>query len=370
MRVLFFAPFKPITSNIPSGDREIARGLHAYLSANGEVKILSNYHSLFFWRSIQGILFYPVYFVAALVKVLSWSPDYFFTYHVYHKAPDPFAFIFAKIFGRPHFIFEGMYSDKPRKHFKSWIGWWFTKQSLSSASHVFTDKKDDISGLQKVLPLERITYIPPSIDLEFFKKNTHATIEIIAEQKRKNRVVILGVAMLRPDRKSEGVEFLLRCLIDLQNEGLDFFYIHIGDGERFDSLKKLAEENMPGRNFFAGRLDKEEIRNYLSCADFFAFPGIDEAFGLVYVEAQACGLPVVAFYNGGVPEAVANKRSGFLTELLNQEEMKKSLRDLIQNEELRLKMGREARKFVEESFNREVNYKKMLEIIKKNKSSP
>lgn len=365
MRVFFFAPFKAISSPIPSGDREIGRGLFSFLSAQKEeVKVLSNFHSLLFWFHIWGVLLYFPFLIVAFFRVLLWRPDYFFTYHLYYKAPDPFAFWLASIFNKPHFIFEGMYSLKPRDSWKTWPGWFLTKLAIERASHVFTDKTDDIESLERILAKEKITYIPPSIDTAFFCRDGKVRNEIRTKFNSDDLPIIIGVAMLRPDRKSEGVEFLLHCLAELKEEGLNFLYLHVGDGDMLSSLTSLAEKIIPGRAKFLGRMDKEKVRDYLSAADLFAFPGLDEAFGMVYVEAQSCNLPVVAFKNGGIPDAVSADVSGFLTPLLDKAEMKKALRKLLTDSSLRQKMGNSARNFVLEKFDKEKNYKKMFEIIR------
>ena len=86
-----------------------------------------------------------------------------------------------------------------------------------------------------------------------------------------------------------------------------------GDGKEKDKLKQLAEAQLPQRTRFVGRVVRSDLYRYYSAADVFVFPGIRESLGLVFLEAQACGLPVVAFDNAGVPEAVNGGVTGLLT---------------------------------------------------------
>ena len=64
------------------------------------------------------------------------------------------------------------------------------------------------------------------------------------------------------------------------------------------------ESSLGDRVLFAGRIDRDRMFELYSGADLFVFPGINESLGMVYLEAQSCGLPVVAYDNGGIPEVV------------------------------------------------------------------
>ena len=78
--------------------------------------------------------------------------------------------------------------------------------------------------------------------------------------------------------------------------------------------------------------------------------GRRETQGVVTAEAQACGLPVVAFRSGGVPYTIEEGKTGFLAEEKNVLEFTQHLRKLCIDEPLRKKMGQNARKFIEDNF--------------------
>ena len=84
---------------------------------------------------------------------------------------------------------------------------------------------------------------------------------------------------------------------------------------------------------------------------------------MVYLEAQACGLPVVAFDNGGIPEVVDQDNTGFLTPLRCQEPFVRALERLIGRTELRRKMGRAAVQHVRAHHDLAVNYQKINPIL-------
>ncbi|MBU2490093.1 MAG: glycosyltransferase family 4 protein, partial [Proteobacteria bacterium] len=137
--------------------------------------------------------------------------------------------------------------------------------------------------------------------------------ELRGEWGAEGRPVVLSAAMFRDDVKTRGLEFLIRACGALSDAGLDFLLVLAGDGVMRGRLEALAKRVLPGRVRFLGRVGRERMAACYSAAEVFAFPGIRESLGMVYLEAQSCGLPVVAFDNGGIPEVVENNVTGFLT---------------------------------------------------------
>ncbi|MCO5142230.1 MAG: glycosyltransferase [Oligoflexia bacterium] len=361
MKIAFYAPLKPITHENPSGDREIGRSVHRYFSEqNANIFILSEFRTRWFYRSPVRWMRFFIAFARAFRRAKIEQPDVYFTYHLYYKAPDPIACILAWWFSKPYFVFEGMYARKAALRPGRWIGFLFTKFALSYATKIFSDKTDDYNYLKQWFSEDRVVYLPPSIDLRNFfstpqrKKNGRQTLGIASEE-----IVICTVAMLRPDRKTEGVEFLLECLAELKDEGLLFRWVHMGAGQKEEYIRDKAFRLLGHRAQLLGSVDSSKVAEVMASSDIFAFPGIDEGFGLVYVEAQASALPVVAFLNGGIADAVNAGSSGFLTTFMDKEEYKSALRKLMQDPVLRLRMGAAGVDFVTKNFNSQLNYKKI-----------
>jgi glycosyltransferase involved in cell wall biosynthesis len=81
------------------------------------------------------------------------------------------------------------------------------------------------------------------------------------------------------------------------------------------------------------------MRAVYNASDLFVFPGLREPIGMVYLEAQACGLPVVAFRNGGVPDVVRDGETGLLVPRLDAAEFGRRLAQLIDDQPLRARLG-------------------------------
>jgi glycosyltransferase involved in cell wall biosynthesis len=90
---------------------------------------------------------------------------------------------------------------------------------------------------------------------------------------------------------------------------------------------------------------------------------INESLGMVFLEAQACGLPVVACNNGGIPEVVVNRKTGLLTSLEEETALDQALLQLLTNPEQRKKMGRAAARYVRDEHDINRNYRQLEQIL-------
>jgi glycosyltransferase involved in cell wall biosynthesis len=131
----------------------------------------------------------------------------------------------------------------------------------------------------------------------------------------------------------------------------------VGDGQEGQKLRRLARDRIPGQYRFVGQVSREELYRYYSAADLFVFPGIRESLGMVYLEAQACGLPVVAFDNAGVPEVVQHGKTGLLTPFEDRITFTRAVARLLEDSFLRRTMGRAAADYVRRHHDLATNYR-------------
>ncbi len=113
---------------------------------------------------------------------------------------------------------------------------------------------------------------------------------------------------------------------------------------------------------FLGNLKEDMLAAVYGCADVFVLPSIQEGQGIVLLEAEASGKPVVAFDIGGVNEAVRNGQTGFLVKRGDTEELADAVTRLLSDKILREKMGAEARRFVAENFTWDLCAQRMLRV--------
>ena len=150
---------------------------------------------------------------------------------------------------------------------------------------------------------------------------------------------------------------------ELFRNGHNLWLVIAGDGKEKARLHRLAQEHLPDRVRFLGKVPRNEIYRFYSAGDLFVFPGIEESLGMVYLEAQSCGLPVVGFENAGVPEAVQNSRTGILVPMYDSDLFADAISRCLTNTDLRQKMGKAARAYVRQMHDIQKNYQKLETML-------
>jgi glycosyltransferase involved in cell wall biosynthesis len=360
MNICFYAPFKPLGHQSPSGDLVTATGIFGFLAAHGHelVPASSLRCRWIFWKP----WLWPrlLWERRQVVRRFKANPcDLWFSYHSYYKAPDLLGPAAARRMRVPYVLFQGIFSTKRRRDLKTLPGFLLNRRTLLAARHVFTNKTVDLRNLKRLIPEERITYVAPGLRPAEFSFNPDARAQLRREWGAGDDPVVLSVAMFRPGVKTEGLGWVIRTCGELLGRGRRFSLVIVGHGKERRGLMKLAETAAPGRIRFAGQVPRSELFRYYSAADLFVFPGIQESLGMVYLEAQSCGLPVVAFDNAGTPEAIQNGRTGRLVPLFDGPRFAEAIDRLITDPDLRRQWGENAKAYVREFHDLDANYGQM-----------
>lgn len=155
-------------------------------------------------------------------------------------------------------------------------------------------------------------------------------------------VVAVGRLVARKDH-----ETLLRALARQGRERVRL--IVLGDGPMLDPLRSLAADlGISRRVQFRGFVSDEEKFQILSSADVFALPSLHEGFGLVYLEAMRCGLPVIATTRGGQKDFLVDRRTGVLADVRDVEAVADALSWLADDPERRREIGDANRRLASE----------------------
>jgi glycosyltransferase involved in cell wall biosynthesis len=371
MNICFYAPFKPLDHPNPSGDLVTASGLADYLTARGHrVSAVSSLRCRWiFWKPWlwPRVLWERQ---RAARRFDSGRCDLWFSYHSYYKAPDMLGPAVSRRLGVPYVLFQGIYSTRRRRQLITRPGFELNQSVLLAARHIFTNKRRDLINLKRLVPEERITYIAPGLDPDQFTFDSAARLRLRRTWEAGEDPVVLSVAMFRPGVKADGLAWVVRTCGELARRGRRFVLVLAGDGKERPRLERLAREEIGARVHFVGRIPRTELYRFYSAADLFFFPGIREALGMVYLEAQSCGLPVVAFENAGVPEAVQKGRTGLLTPLRDGRALAAAVDRLLCDARLRRQMGECGKAYVRECHDLGKNYGRMDAMLRRMAAAP
>jgi phosphatidylinositol alpha-1,6-mannosyltransferase len=196
----------------------------------------------------------------------------------------------------------------------------------------------------------RLGLLPPSVSLDRFSLGVSGA-RVRERYRLGDRFVVLFVSRLV---RRKGAEILVRAM---QGMGRAIALI-VGKGPEEASLRRLVEElELEGRVVFAGEASDEELAEYYAAADVFCMPcigrlgGLDtEGFGIVYLEAAASGLPVVAGACGGSREAVVDGETGVVLDDVTPQALVDVLHELESDAVMRARLGSAGRARVETEF--------------------
>lgn len=158
---------------------------------------------------------------------------------------------------------------------------------------------------------------------------------------------LLTVSRLVP---LKGIDQIIKILPALLKEFPDLVYAIVGEGPDRHRLQALTDQYQVSRSVkFLNQVSyfDHKLPQIYRFADIFVMPAQEEGFGIVYLEASASGLPIVASRSGGAADAVRDGETGFLVEPDNPSEITDALLRLLRDPVLRQKMGRTGRHFVE-----------------------
>ncbi|HEU4350882.1 MAG TPA: glycosyltransferase family 4 protein [Burkholderiales bacterium] len=355
MRIAFYAPLKPPTHATPSGDRRVAGLLMDALERVADkVELISTFRSYDAdgERKRQEALRRQGGALAARLAA-QWRtapaqerPDLWFTYHVYYKAPDWLGPAVSEALGIPYVIAEASHAQK--RAGGPWaIGHDAAADAIGRARLVIAPSRDDLAGLEELIPRERLVHLPPFVDVKPYAAAARARgrhrARLAGERGLDPAVPWIAVAaMMRTGDKLASYRALAGVLSRLAD--LPWRLVVAGDGSARAEVEAALERAVPGRVSFLGTLGTRDIAAMYAACDLYAWPAVNEAYGMALLEAQAAGLPVVARATRGVPDVVVDGRTGVLVK--DEDALGDAIRALLLDADRRSALGRAAAAFV------------------------
>jgi glycosyltransferase involved in cell wall biosynthesis len=163
---------------------------------------------------------------------------------------------------------------------------------------------------------------------------------------------------------AKGQHILLRAASLLHQNGKSLLLRFVGDGPDRASLEQESRRlGLTGCVRFEGAVNQDHIRQFYETADIFALASFAEGVPVVLMEAMAMEIPCVATWIAGIPELIRNEIDGLLVPPSSAEEMAGAISRLMQDEQLRLRLGRAGRARVLDRYHLEKNSDRLAEVF-------
>jgi len=206
-----------------------------------------------------------------------------------------------------------------------------------------------------------IEIIPNGVDLKIFQRQSQSIIEELKSNLgiKPTEKVILTVSRLV---KKNGVADLIKAG---QRLGFPFKVLIVGRGKEESELKKLAEKlRLKEKVLFLGQIAFEDLSKYYSLADIFVRPSLSEGFGNVFLEALACGTPVVGTAVGGSAiRILSENQAGLICQAGNSRDIAEKIKAVLSNNADQ--MVRNGQEIIKKEYTWEIIASKMEKIFEK-----
>lgn len=222
---------------------------------------------------------------------------------------------------------------------------------LNTADHVVTVSQSNLACIQKLDVSTPVTVIPNGFRSERFyprdSSECRKALNLPLDKK-----IILTVGNLEPVK---GQTHLIEAVQRVIRERKDILCVIVGAGKLRTTLKRqIRSLGLEDYVVLAGGKPHDEIATWMNACDLFVLPSLRESFGVVQIEAMACGKPVVATRNGGSEEVIISKEYGLLVDPANPEDLAEKIQIALEREWDRKAILRYIERFTWENIGKEI----------------
>lgn len=303
----------------------------------------------------------PLIFISSVLKILKFSREISLIHSFMDYPHSVLSFVVSIIIRKPLILTaHGTYSIEP---FRNKFDKVFHKLALKRASKIICVSKFTEKELKNKINISTTTVINNGIS--FNKFVDHNLID-----NKKKYPQILGVGILKARK---GYHVSIPAIAEVKKKYSKIKYYIVGNHDNktyWDALKSMVKDYALEKNvFFLENINDEKLINLYYSSDIFVLTSVNiddnfEGFGLVYLEAGACGLPVVGAHGSGAEDAIIDGETGILVPQNDVQKTAEAVLKLLDNSGLARKMGENGREFAKK-MNWDNMVKKYVEIYEK-----
>jgi len=211
---------------------------------------------------------------------------------------------------------------------------------------------------------DKLVLITPGVNIKKYRVDKSFTIYDVHELPLSSNIVLF-VGQLSKTHAHKGVDDLIKSFKKVLEDVKNVCLIIVGTGDAIPEYKKMCEElEILGKVIFTGFVDEDKLIEYYMGSDVVVLPSttVAEGFGMVLIEGNACGKPVIGTKIGGIQYVIKDGETGLLVPPKNPEALADAIIKLLSDEDLSKNMGENGRKLVEQNYTWE-NTARMTEKV-------
>ena len=290
------------------------------------------------WLRPESLAMYARFFFKALALALTHRFD---AVHAFRALPEGLvAWAVARLTCRPVVIYAHGEELTTWGHGGKYKTMRFVLRHANRVVANSEHTRDTLLGMG--IDAARITIIYPGVDVSVFRPDLDVTGLRESFGIRSDEKLVFSVGRLS---RRKGFDQVIRAVARLRESGINVHYVLAGIGEDWDYLADLIREHdLQNAAHMIGAVDEQDLPRWMNTCDVFAMPnreidGDNEGFGMVFIEAAACGKPVLAGNAGGTGAAVLNDVTGLRVDGTSIEAVVNGLTRLLSGSDDVVKMG-------------------------------
>lgn len=244
---------------------------------------------------------------------------------------------------------------------------WLTKKILKNARNIFCGNSYTAEMAKKAVGEKggrKVVVVNPGVEIN--QESEIGNRELRKKYNLENKIVLLSVGRLV---KRKGFDMVIEALPQILKQISNIAYVIAGSGEEINNFKfKIENLKLNDKIILITDADDREKNAWYNACDIFIMPareidGDFEGFGIVYLEANLAGKPVIAGNSGGVRDAVIDGLNGLMVDPESVQDISQAIIKLAKDENLRKKLGKQGRERAVKEFNWEKQTRKIYNLL-------
>lgn len=265
--------------------------------------------------------------------------------------------ICKKLFGVKYNVY--VYGSETLRFGNSRMMSWLMKKVIKEAEELVPNSEFTLLEYERWgVPREKMVTIVPGVDTVFFHPEGKSRY-LVEKHHLQNKQIIMTVGRL-DERK--GHDMVIRAMTQLTKRFPDVVYMIVGKGREEQRLKSLADNlKLQELVIFTGFVADKSLPDYYNLCDVFVLPnretesndqlkGDYEGFGVVFLEASACGKPAIAGKSGGSSEAVVDGITGLMVDPRSDDDIAHAIERILEDKRFAGRLGMAGRNRAEKEF--------------------